>query len=78
MANGRITNQDLSRQIIDLKDYIQECNKRNEKTIEQNRVDLNKNTVSIAGMKGASGVIAIVVTALMNIFITLFLKGIHQ
>ena len=78
MTNGRITNQDLSRQIQNLKDYIQECNKRNEKTIEQNRIDLNKNTVAIAGIKGASGVIALIVTAIMNVIITLGFKGIHQ
>ena len=78
MPNGRITNADLSRQITSLEKYVRECNTRNEKEIKENREQAKDNAIAISGMKGASSVIALIVTAAMNLFITLFIKGIHQ
>ena len=75
----RITNQELSRQInslkediTELKSYIKECNERTIRDIEENRKSCKENAVSIAGIKGASGVISIVVTFLMNVLIAVF------
>ena len=74
----RITNAVLYREIINLKEYVKERNDKQDIVIEQNRVASNKNALSIAGMKGASGVIAIVVTFVMNFFINYIFKGLHQ
>ena len=79
MANGRITNVDLSHQITRLEGYVKECNTRNEKEIKENRKQAKDNAIAISGMKGASGVIALIVTFVMNILISLFIKmGINQ
>ena len=78
MPNGRITNADLSRQITSLEKYVRECNTRNEKEITENRKQAKDNAIAISGMKGASGVIALIVTAIMNVIITLGFKGLHQ
>ena len=78
MPNGRITNADLSRQITSLEGYVKECNTRHEREIAENRKQAKDNAIAISGMKGASGVIALVVTTIMNVIITLGFKGIHQ
>ena len=78
MPNGRVTNLDLSHQIERLEKYVKECNIRNEQEIKENRKQAKDNAIAISGMKGASGVIALVVTAIMNVIITLGFKGIHQ
>lgn len=75
---GKVTNEVLKEKIENLKEYLIKHNDLQDKRIALQEEKTEKNTVAIAGMKGASGVIAIVVTFVMNIFITLFLKGIHQ
>ena len=54
----RVTNAVLLEKIENLKEYIVERNDNQDKRIEQQEEKTEKNTVSIAGIKGASAVIA--------------------
>lgn len=63
----RITNAVLSTKIDGLKEYLIERNNKQDIIIEQNRKASNKNTVAIAGIKGASGAIAFFVSVITTI-----------
>jgi len=68
----RVTNAVLLEKIENLKEYIVERNDNQDKRIEQQEKKTEKNTVAIAGMKGASGVIAFfvsVITTLTGIYL---------
>ena len=58
----RITNAVLAEKIENLKEYIVGHNETQNGRITLQEAKTEKNTVSIAGMKGASGVIAFVVS----------------
>jgi len=64
---------------------IEECIKNidnNIKRISENNTNqwkaINNNSQNIAGIKGASGVIAGFVTIIMNCLITYFIKGMNK
>ena len=54
----RVTNLVLAEKIGNLKEYIVEKNKIEDRRITLLEAKTEKNTISIAGIKGASGVIA--------------------
>ena len=63
---GRITNLVLAEKINNLSKYLHERNDNQDKRIDKYSEKIEKNTVAIAGIKGASGVIA----AAVSLFIT--------
>lgn len=63
----RVTNAVLLEKIENLKEYIIERNDSQDKRIELQEEKTEKNTVAIAGMKGASGVIAFVVSVITTL-----------
>ena len=69
-----ITNAVILERINNLKEYLVERNNIQDKKIHLQEEKTERNTVAIAGMKGASGVIAVLVTAIMNAFILFFFK----
>ena len=66
----RITNAVLYEMIKSVKEDTTEIKGNDKAQWKQ----INRNSQSIAGMKGASGVIAVLVTAIMNAFILFFFK----
>jgi hypothetical protein len=66
----RITNAVLYEMIKSVKEDTTEIKGNDKAQWKQ----INKNAQNIAGMKGASGVIAVLVTAIMNAFILFFFK----
>lgn len=54
----RVTNAVLAEKIENLKEYIIERNNNQDKKIHLQGEKIEKNTISIAGIKGASAVIA--------------------
>ena len=66
----RITNAVLYEMIKSIKEDTTEIKGNDKAQWKQ----INKNAQNIAGMKGASGVIAVLVTAIMNAFILFFFK----
>ena len=74
----RITNAVLLEKIENLKEYLIKHNDKQDERILLQEEKTEKNTVAIAGMKGASGVIALLVTAIMNIFIAFFFRGLNK
>ena len=66
----RITNAVLFEMIKSIKEDTTEIKGNDKAQWKQ----INKNAQNIAGMKGASGVIAVLVTAIMNAFILFFFK----
>jgi len=66
----RITNAVLFEMIKSIKEDTTEIKGNDKAQWKQ----INRNSQSIAGMKGASGVIAVLVTAIMNAFILFFFK----
>lgn len=67
---ARVTNEVLLEMIKSVKEDTIELKNNNTSQWKE----INKNSQSIAGMKGASGVIAVLVTAIMNAFILFFFK----
>jgi len=63
----RVTNLVLKEKIDNLKEYLVERNNLQDKRIALQEEKTEKNTVSIAGMKGASGVIAFVVSIITTL-----------
>jgi len=63
----RVTNEVLLEKIENLKEYIVERNDNQDKKIALQEEKTEKNTVAIAGMKGASGVIAFVVSTITTL-----------
>jgi len=74
----RVTNLVLKEKIENLKEYLIKHNDIQDKRIELQEEKTEKNTVAIAGMKGASGVIALLVTLIMNFLISFFFKGLNK
>ena len=70
----RVTNAVLYEMIKSVKEDTTEI-KLNDK---EKWTQINKNAQNISGMKGASGVIAGIVSIIMASLIALFFKGIHQ
>lgn len=62
----RITNLVLAEKIGNLKESIEKRNGIEDRRITILEAETKKNTVAIAGIKGASGVIAFVVSAVMS------------
>lgn len=75
---GKITNAVLAEKIENLKEYLIKHNDLQDERIALQEEKTEKNTVAIAGMKGASGVIALFVTIIMNFLITFFFKGLNR
>ena len=80
MTEKRVTNLILAEKIDaldkgqkELREYIKDCYINNKREIENNRNDVKSNAIAIAGMKGASGVIAVIVSAISTAIISLLL-----
>ena len=80
MTEKRVTNLILAEKIDaldkgqrELREYIKDCYINNKREIETNRNDVKSNAIAIAGMKGASGVIAVIVSAISTAIISLLL-----
>ena len=69
---GRITNLVLAEKIGNLKESIEERNKIEDRRITLLEAKTEKNTVAIAGIKGASGVIAFIVSIGTTLLATYF------
>lgn len=62
----RVTNLHLKEKIENLKEYLVERNNNQDKLISLQTEKTEKNTVAIAGMKGASAVIAFAVSIVIG------------
>ena len=63
----RVTNLVLLEKINNLKEYLVERNNLQDKKIELQEQEIKNNTIAIAGIKGASGVIAFVVSTITTL-----------
>jgi len=71
MPNGEITNatlfseiQNIDRRISNVEELIKENNNKMDKRVIKNDEEIRKNSIAIAGIKGAAGVISLVVSAI--------------
>lgn len=65
MAEKEVTNEVLLERINNLKEYLVERNNLQDKKIELQEQEIKDNTTAIAGIKGASGVIAFIVSTII-------------
>ena len=71
---ARVTNEGLLEMIKSVKEDTTEIKLNDIAKWKQ----INKNAQNISGMKGASGVIAGIVSLIMASLIAIFFKGLHQ
>ena len=64
---GKVTNAVLLEKISNLKEYLVERNNLQDKKIDLQEREIKNNTIAIAGIKGASGVIAFVVSTITTL-----------